>query len=402
MKVAFYAPMKSPDSVHPSGDRTIGRLLMSALSSAHCDVRLASKLGTWSASPSPVRLAEFDDQSRQVADALVADYSASPSCADSAGHDAFVGRTSDQDPVQRPPWRPDVWLTYHNYYKAPDLLGPRVARELGIPYVIVEASYAKRRAETAWGAWLLAASEGIKQAEVVLSFTERDRVGLTEICAPDRLVALAPFIDLSDYPRSVPPRSAVSATPVRLVCVAMMRPGAKALSYQLLADALARRADLPWQLDIVGDGTAGNDIEQMFANFVQCDRKMEGRITFHGVLDAAAVRAVLLASDVFVWPGIDEAFGMVYLEAQAAGLSVAALRTAGVPEVVCHQVTGLLADPPSVQTFADCLARLIDDRELRLAFGLSARRRVEDNHSIAAASQTLVAVLDRVVGRDTI
>jgi len=35
--------------------------------------------------------------------------------------------------------RPDLWLTYHVFHKAPDWLGPAVSAALGIPYVIVEA-----------------------------------------------------------------------------------------------------------------------------------------------------------------------------------------------------------------------------------------------------------------------
>ncbi len=40
---------------------------------------------------------------------------------------------------------PDMWLTYHPYYKAPDLLGPKLSFSFGIPYVTAEASYSARR-----------------------------------------------------------------------------------------------------------------------------------------------------------------------------------------------------------------------------------------------------------------
>ena len=42
--------------------------------------------------------------------------------------------------------RPDLWFTYHLYYKAPDLVGPLVAGALGIPYAVAEASVAHKRA----------------------------------------------------------------------------------------------------------------------------------------------------------------------------------------------------------------------------------------------------------------
>ncbi len=47
----------------------------------------------------------------------------------------------------RPPdRRPDAWLTYHVYHKAPDHLGPYVTRALGIPYLVAEASLAAKQA----------------------------------------------------------------------------------------------------------------------------------------------------------------------------------------------------------------------------------------------------------------
>ena len=39
----------------------------------------------------------------------------------------------------------DVWLTYHSYYKAPDLLGPAVSRKLNIPYIIFQGIYSTKR-----------------------------------------------------------------------------------------------------------------------------------------------------------------------------------------------------------------------------------------------------------------
>src|SRR3546814_13479289 len=48
--------------------------------------------------------------------------------------------------------RPQLWLTYHLYYKASDWIGPKVARALRIPYVVAEASVAYKRAAGPWAA----------------------------------------------------------------------------------------------------------------------------------------------------------------------------------------------------------------------------------------------------------
>ena len=44
-----------------------------------------------------------------------------------------AAETRDRAPCAGP--RPALWLTYHSYYKAPDLLGPTLSRQWGIPYV---------------------------------------------------------------------------------------------------------------------------------------------------------------------------------------------------------------------------------------------------------------------------
>ena len=55
-------------------------------------------------------------------------------------------------PERSPAARPRAWLTYHAYHKSPDWLGPAVADALGIPYLLVEASFAPKQAGGPWRA----------------------------------------------------------------------------------------------------------------------------------------------------------------------------------------------------------------------------------------------------------
>jgi glycosyltransferase involved in cell wall biosynthesis len=72
-----------------------------------------------------------------------------------------------------------------------------------------------------------------------------------------------------------------------------------------------------------------------------------------------------------------EGFGLVFLEAGAHGLPVAATRTGGVPDAVRHGETGLLAEPEDVAGLADAVLRLLDDPALAARLGRAGRDRAE-------------------------
>jgi glycosyltransferase involved in cell wall biosynthesis len=361
-RIAFYAPMKSPLSDVPSGDRTIARLLMSALDAAGHDTRLVSESKTWTRTPDNALLERTLQDSRAEAERLSA---------------AFADD-----------WRPDVWFTYHVYYKAPDWIGPHVASALGIPYAIAEATYAGKRDRDAWAEWQAEAVKAMRAADAILCFTERDRAGVLKAGIPEE-VALR-------FPPFLPPRGDVipkvrhaqSGGPVRLVAVAMMRPGDKLESYRFLAEALAQVQAPEWHLTVVGGGRAEADVRAAFAAFG------EERVNFVGVLDGDRVAGELAAADVFVWPGLGEAFGMVYLEAQAAGVPVVALRTAGVPDVVRDGVGGLLVAERDTVAFARSLDVLIANSARRAALGAAASQYVAANHGFAVAVDRLAAIVN--------
>lgn len=67
---------------------------------------------------------------------------------------------------------------------------------------------------------------------------------------------------------------------------------------------------------------------------------------------------------------------MVYLEAMAAGLPVIAYRAGGVPEIVAHEQTGLLAERDDVEKLSTHLQRLLADREQARLMGIAGRERV--------------------------
>jgi glycosyltransferase involved in cell wall biosynthesis len=366
MNVAFYATMKPPDDPVPSGDRQMARLLIKALRKAGHDVRLASRLRTLNQAPHEAARSRLKRQALHEATILCASWS-SP----------------------KADWRPAIWFTYHPYYKAPDWLGPEVCTRLAIPYVTAEASYAPKRAVGPWRGWQLDVVEAVRRAAVNFCFTEHDKCGLMRMDGlQGLLVGLPPFIDHEDEP--VAPASRVNHDPPRLVSVAMMRAGDKLASYRVLAHALAGLLATQWVLTVIGDGPQREAVRHAFSVLPP------ERIHWLGELAPDEVSRYLATCDIYVWPGIGEAYGLAYLEAQGAGLPVVAQNTGGVPTVVKDGETGCLTPVGDVQAFAESLRQLLVDKARRRQLGDAGQRFVRRERTVARAASIIDAALHSI------
>lgn len=94
------------------------------------------------------------------------------------------------------------------------------------------------------------------------------------------------------------------------------------------------------------------------------------------------VPALMHAVDVFAMPSIWEGFGLVLLEAMAAGRPIVASRVATIPEVVLDGETGVLVPPGDPQALAEALARLANDPQLATQLGEAGRERLRCHFSI--------------------
>ena len=279
--------------------------------------------------------------------------------------------------------RPDLWFTYHLYYKAPDLIGPLVADALGIPYVVAEASVAHKRAGGPWDQGHRATLTALARADLVIGLNPHDRA-LVEPClsAGAAYLDLPPFLEIAGSPAARPDRR------TQLLAVGMMRPGDKLASYRVLGAALAQVAG-DWHLTVVGDGPARAEVEAALA-------PIAARVTWRGALDAADLETAYGAADLLVWPAVNEAYGMALLEAQAAGLPVVAGDTGGVSSIVRHDRTGLLVPVGEATPFGEAVASLVDDPERRRALGANAAVLTRAEHSLSMAAERLDVALRTV------
>lgn len=370
MRVAFYAPLKPPQHPVPSGDRRIARLLLEALRRGGHEPIVASRFRSREPAGDPVRQARLAELGQKLALRLLRQW--------------------------RGP-KPDVWLTYHLYYKAPDWIGPLLAEYWDIPYLAAEASFAPKRAGGPWDIGHRAVGEAVRRAAAVLCLNPNDKACLEPLAA-GRLHDLPPFVDIAPFAAAQPMREELAhrlnlpPDEPWLLAVGMMRRGDKLASYTVLAEALRELPDLPWRLLVVGDGEAAAEVRALFAPF-------GGHVAWLGQLDEAALARAYRSAGLLVWPAIREAFGMALLEAQACGLPVVAGRTGGVPAIVADGETGLLPAAGDAAAFAGAVRALLLDPARREAMGRAAKARAIRHHSIESAAETLDHILREVTCR---
>ena len=368
MRIAFFAPIKPPDHHIPSGDRLIAQNLIKAMELGGHRVELASRYICYSKKHDLNILEARKAGALEEAARLV---------------EAYTTRVEAD--------RPQVWITYHPYCKAPDWIGPIVSKALGIPYITIEAARTGQGDETdPWKPWRKEAQAGIRQADLHLVFKPTDRAYLTKLLgSDDRLRDFPTFVDLETLTgdETFPlPAHWDKGTPT-LITTGMMRKGKKDKNFYMLGDILSGITDENWNLIVVGGGPEEDAIRAAFSAIP------DDRMHWTGQVDHQDVLKWMRAADIFIWPGWKEPIGMVYLEAQAQGLPVIAYESMGVPLVVAHGETGLLAPEGNMETMRENISHLLGKNPLRAKMGDAAKHKVADEHSLKAASERLSEIL---------
>ena len=139
----------------------------------------------------------------------------------------------------------------------------------------------------------------------------------------------------------------------------------KGCDYLIRAMKLVRQERPQARLVVIGDGVARPELEQLAQSLrIECK--------FLGELKQAELRPWLEKARVFCAPSVtladgqSEAFGVVFLEAQAMGVPVVSFRHGGIPETMHDGITGLLAEERDERGLAAHLLRYLRDDDFWL------------------------------------
>lgn len=159
-------------------------------------------------------------------------------------------------------------------------------------------------------------------------------------------------------------------------------------------EAVARLSDRrpPPHLLLVGDGSRADDLVRQAA-----DLGLGTQVHLLGRRGDADVAAVLGAADVALVPSRYEPFGLVALEAMAAGTPLVVSATGGLLDVVEDDVSGLVVPPADPVALAHAVARLLDDGDLRQRLSTTASARVSAHFGWDAVAAATGAVYDAVL-----
>ncbi len=125
-------------------------------------------------------------------------------------------------------------------------------------------------------------------------------------------------------------------------------------------------------LRIVGDGSERSRLEALTDTL-----NLRHRVCFIGKLSPRGVLDEFAAAEIFCGLSRSEAFGNVFIEAQAACCAVLATNVGGIPDSVIHGKTGILVEPDDIQGTADALLSIILNQHLRHSLTQRAQQNVE-------------------------
>jgi glycosyltransferase involved in cell wall biosynthesis len=149
------------------------------------------------------------------------------------------------------------------------------------------------------------------------------------------------------------------------------------------------------KLLVVGDGPLRSKLEELSRS-----NGLEDKVIFAGEISNDRITPYYHASDVFALASVarSEAFGIVQIEAMAAGLPVVNTQLdSGVPFVSLHEKTGLTVPPKDSNALAAAINRLLDDPGYRRSLGAAARLRAAQEFSVQTMTSRVMALYDAVM-----
>ena len=267
------------------------------------------------------------------------------------------------------------------------------ARLRGIPVVLFGALHP----EDAWGFDRAVIRRAIRSATAYAAYTQYEADYVLSLgVAPERVHVVPPGVDAAAFaPAGREARS--SSEPVVGFFGQMT-------AHKGLLDLIAAM-QVVWEsvpgarLVIAGARRAGTEaVDDAVAALPE---RLRERVRVETDVPEARKAELFASFDVFASPSAFESFGITFLEAWAAGLSIVACRVGAVPSVVQDGVNGLLVAPGAPLELAAALTRLLADPAERARLGAHGLATVVDHHAWTAVGAQVAGLYVSLAGAAT-
>jgi glycosyltransferase involved in cell wall biosynthesis len=260
-----------------------------------------------------------------------------------------------------------------------------LARAAGRPYIfhLHGGGFSDFYQESGWLARRLIRST-LEHAALVIALSEQWRERLLRICPIARVEVLHNAVAIPDI-LELGRRDGRDSTLLFLGHVL------RAKGVYDLVRAFAKVANRFPQAKLVLGGIGDLEGVQQLAAQLEISQ----RLSCPGWLEPDRKSAALASSLIFVLPSYAEGMPMALLEAMSWGLPVIATPVGGIPQVVDHNVNGLLVGAGDTDGLAAQIECLLADPALRERLGASARARIETDFSLRDALERLTAIYKR-------
>jgi glycosyltransferase involved in cell wall biosynthesis len=289
--------------------------------------------------------------------------------------------------------KPDV---VHTQLETSDIFGTLAAKHLGIPSVstVHTLDIPSKKRRTYWRNFLRWHILGwFAQRVIAVSNITRD-VYLKLGISSKKLVTMYNGIDLKVFTqkgsRASHKRKILNLPPgcVVITTVAVLREP-KGIQFMLQALPAIVKVVPNLFYVIVGDGDYRMALEELSNQL-----NIQEHVIFLG--HRTDIPEILAASDLFVFPTLQDALPTVLFEAMAVGLPIIASAVGGVPEIIHHQQNGVLVPPADTSSLAETCIHLLSDGEYLKQISASALRTVKEKFDIQKQIQNLTNLYDQV------
>lgn len=262
------------------------------------------------------------------------------------------------------------------------------ARDIYHLYNTPETDACMRRAKIAEAAFVATVSDYNRQHLMALAGTEH----------ASRIRRLYNGIDLNRFN----PQAGVSRAPNKVLAVGRLVEK-KGFGDLIEACRISREKGASFTCQIVGEGPLREQLARQIS-----EAGLEGVVELCGAKPQEQLLQIMQTASMLVLPcivtdsGDRDGLPTVLLEALACGLPCISTSVAGVPEIITHGQTGLLAEPGDCDAIAACMRRLLDSPDNREKFAAQGREKAEADFDLTKNVACLTDMFERSAQSQTI